>query len=204
VPSTWKQLRSERINRRFFDWRRELGAGKPYFALLWYIDPHTPFRYDAEAADWAGLDAAETGTWRPAVLDANADETLRHETRRRYDAAVRSVDTSLAELVAFLREAGDWDDALFLFTSDHGESMWEHGRYGHNYGLYQDLNHVPLVARFPSPLRFPAIHAGGRRVSTIVSSVDLLPTTLAWLDVPRDPRLQGRSFLRRMDEPGTA
>jgi arylsulfatase A-like enzyme len=202
----WNHLSSARVNGEFFAWREKRTEGRPYFALLWYIDPHTPFQWDEEAADWAGLDPAETFRYKPPRMDETASQAERENTRWRYDAAVRSVDNSLRSLVAFLREQGDYDDALVLFTSDHGESMWEHGRFGHNYGLYQHLTHVPLAIRFPAPLRFPAFAPPAGRSRTIASSVDLLPTTLAFLGLPIGDEIQGRSLLPDLAEPagGTA
>jgi arylsulfatase A-like enzyme len=193
--SSWQQLSSERVNEEFFSWRTKLGAGPPYFAVLWYIDPHTPFQWDAEAAEWAGLDPRDSFRYKPPIKDAQAPEALREETRHRYDAAVRSVDNALRDLIAFLSARGDYDDALILFTADHGESLWEHGRFGHNYGLYESLTHVPLAIRFPAPLRFPALAPAAKRTQTIASSVDLLPTSLAFLGLPVGEAVQGRSLL---------
>ncbi|GAG44297.1 unnamed protein product, partial [marine sediment metagenome] len=126
----WKRLSSEKVNQSFFNWRVRRTDGRPYFALLWYIDPHTPFQWDEEAADWAGLDHEQSFRFRPDDMTDSAAEEIRTSTRRRYDASVRAVDNALRNLTAFLREAGDYDDALIVFTSDHGESMWEHGRFG--------------------------------------------------------------------------
>lgn len=194
-PEDWEPQSSADVNRRFFDWRESHRDGAPYFALLWYIDPHTPFQWDAAAADWAGLDPGQSFRHRPEPKDASASQSVRMHARWHYDAAVRSVDNSLAQLVEFLKTRGDYDDALLLFTSDHGESLWEHGRFGHNYGLYESLTHVPLAIRLPSPLRFPQTPAPGGRIGTIASSVDLLPTTLAFLGIAADASHQGRSLL---------
>jgi arylsulfatase A-like enzyme len=201
APESWQHLSSARVNRDFFRWREQHEAGRPYFALLWWIDPHTPFQWDAEAAEWAGLDPTKSFRYRPQVKDERASKKIRVATRRRYDAAVRSVDNALRELVAFLREQGDYNDALVLFTADHGESMWEHGRFGHNYGLYESLTHVPLAIRFPAPLHFPAYAPPAGRSQTIASSVDLLPTTLEFLGLPIGDDIQGRSLLPDLVKP---
>ena len=200
-PKGWRDLASSRVNDAFFEWRREAESGARYFALLWYIDPHTPFQWDAEAAAWAGLDPEASFRFTPEQKDESASPELRDRTRSRYEAAVRSVDNSLAQVVAFLRAEGDYENALIVFTSDHGESMWEHGRYGHDYGLYEHLTHVPLAIRFPPPLHFPAFAAGGERIDAVVSSVDLLPTTMAALGFGADAveSSQGRSFLPVLD-----
>jgi arylsulfatase A-like enzyme len=202
----WKDLSSAKVNRAFFDWRDRYEGDEPYFALLWYIDPHTPFQWDKEAADWAGLDQRQSFGFRPNDVTDTASEEIRMNTRWRYDASVRAVDNALRSLIEFLRKTNDYDDALILFTSDHGESMWEHGRFGHNYGLYESLTHVPLAIRFPSPLYFPYTAPPTGRSEMVTSSVDLLPTTLNFLGVEADPSLQGRSILSSLDgsDPGVA
>jgi choline-sulfatase len=202
----WKSMSSAKVNQSFFDWRTRHTDGTPYFALLWYIDPHTPFQWDEEASDWAGLDHRQSFSFRPSDITKSATEEIRMSTRRRYDASVRAVDNALRNLNAFLREADDYDDALIVFTSDHGESMWEHGRFGHNYGLYESLTHVPLAIRFPSPLHFPYTAPPAGRSEMIASSVDLLPTTLDFLGIEADPSLQGRSILPALggSDPGAA
>jgi len=203
---SWREKSSRALNERFFLWREQQEEDLPYFAMLWYIDPHTPFQWDADAANWAGLDPGQTFQHRPEDMGASATQQLRTKTRGHYDAAVRSIDNAVAELVGFMKAQGDYDDAFILFTSDHGESLWEHQRFGHNYGLYESLTHVPLAIRLPSPLHFPNLPSLAGRIETIASSVDMLPTTLDFLGIPADPSHQGRSLLTDIEQqgPGTA
>jgi len=191
----WGPMSSDRINRELFRWRRARPDGAPWFALLWYIDPHTPFQWDPAAASWAGVSPWDTAKHKPALKDASAPPEMRRETRVFYEAPVRRVDRTLQRLVEYLKAPGDYDDALIVFPSDHGESLWEHGRFGHNYGLYESLTHVPLVIRFPPPLRFPAFRSWTGRSETIASSVDVLPTMLDALGIDGGESMQGRSLL---------
>lgn len=41
------------------------------------------------------------------------------------------------------------NDTVFIITSDHGEHFGEYGRFGHQYSLYDELLHVPLVIHAP-------------------------------------------------------
>jgi arylsulfatase A-like enzyme len=202
----WKEVSSERVNREFYRWRKKRTEPGPYFALLWYIDPHTPFQWDKSAATWAGVSPAETFLHKPEPKDESAPQSVRMRAGRHYEASVRSVDNTLSGLVRFLREQGDYDDALIVFTGDHGESLWEHGRFGHNYGLYDHLTHVPLLMRLPSPLHFPDFAPWTGRSASIASSVDVLPTTLDFLGMTPGDTMQGRSLLPELVTPtgGTA
>jgi arylsulfatase len=58
-----------------------------------------------------------------------------------YDDSIRYGDRFLERLRADL---GD-DDPVFVVHADHGEEFGEHGRYGHQPYLTEELTHVPLV-----------------------------------------------------------
>ena len=75
----------------------------------------------------------------------------------------------IARHLAELGAAGLQQDTLLIVTADHGEEFYEHGKVGHGHSLFQELLHVPLIVRFPG---LP----GPRRVSQLVSLVDIAPT----------------------------
>ena len=77
----------------------------------------------------------------------------------------------IGRLVATLSEEGILDDTIVIVSSDHGESLGEHGLWEHNW-MYQDNLRIPLVMRFPSGL------GSGARVDAIVDSLAVLPTVL--------------------------
>jgi len=94
----------------------------------------------------------------------------------RYDACVRLVDDQVGRLIDALKAGGRWEDSIFVFTADHGQSLRENLHLGH--GKNTNLNtFVPLLIRFPSS----SAHAPGRR-SGLVSLVDLMPTVLAGVE----------------------
>lgn len=46
--------------------------------------------------------------------------------RGRYYACCAEVDAGLGGLFEFLRERGEYDKTLIIFTADHGEQLGEH------------------------------------------------------------------------------
>ena len=67
-----------------------------------------------------------------------------------YDAEIRYLDQQVERLLDTLDRLGLYDDAVILFTSDHGESMGEHDFYFvHGQHLYSDLTRVPLILKSP-------------------------------------------------------
>ena len=102
----------------------------------------------------------------------------------RYDGDVRAVDDQLGRLVNELRRSGVWDETIFAFTSDHGQSLGQHDWLEHGQ-VQQDNVHVPLVLRLPGDLvRQP------RRIPGPVSLIDIMPTIVA-----RIPSSEARDFL---------
>ena len=92
-----------------------------------------------------------------------------------YDAAVLHASANLGNIVSMLKERELWDQAIFIFLSDHGEELGEHGGWFHGQSLYEELSRVPLV------MHFPGGEFGGRRITAPVSLVDLMPTVFDYL-----------------------
>ena len=61
-----------------------------------------------------------------------------------YNSAVAAADAAVGKLVAALRAAKLYDDALIVIASDHGESLGAHGEDTHGVFLYDETVHVPL------------------------------------------------------------
>jgi arylsulfatase A-like enzyme len=119
-----------------------------------------------------------------------------------YDGGILSADRRVGELVGHLRQAGLYDRTLLVVTSDHGEELGERGPAGffgsHGHTLYDELLSVPLIVKLPGQR-----HAG-RRVAAVVRAIDVMPTVLEVLGIPRGPALEGRSLrpLWRGEEAG--
>jgi arylsulfatase A-like enzyme/Tfp pilus assembly protein PilF len=95
---------------------------------------------------------------------------------RPYDGEIAFADAQLARLRAALAErfAGG---TLWWVTSDHGESLGEHGEKTHSLGIYEATQHVPLIAAGPGLAR-------GTVVADVVALADVAPTTLALAGLP--------------------
>jgi hypothetical protein len=107
------------------------------------------------------------------------------EALYRADAAYH--DEIMGRLLAALGGSGLLDRALLIYTSDHGEEFYEHGRVGHGTGLWHEQVHVPLLIHAPG-------QASGRTVSMLAGHVDIVPTVLEALGVETPDGLPGRSL----------
>ncbi len=100
----------------------------------------------------------------------------------RYDAEIAAADEGVGRIVAAVRAVRP--GALVIVTADHGEEFGEHGGRYHGTTVYEEQVRVPLI------MSAPGLFAP-RRVPQPVQLVDLLPTVLAGLDIPRPARVRG-------------
>jgi arylsulfatase A-like enzyme/tetratricopeptide (TPR) repeat protein len=97
---------------------------QPFFLWTHFYDPHAP--YDPPA------------------------DSVRANGRTGYDGEVAYVDAQLARLLATLDARGLVNSTLVVVTSDHGESLGEHGEQTHGMLLYDGALRVPLVLAGPA------------------------------------------------------
>lgn len=95
---------------------------------------------------------------------------------RPHYAEIASADEQLGVLLSHLEELGRRAETLVVFTSDHGESLGEHGELSHSYFAYQATVHVPLILSHASL-------SAGSEIASNVSLVDVMPTILELLGI---------------------
>ncbi|GCD89383.1 sulfatase [Nocardioides sp. LS1] len=101
--------------------------------------------------------------------------------------ALQAVDEAVTRTVAVLRETGELDNTLILFTSDNGYLLGEH-RYQGKDIAYDESMRVPLLVRGPG-----VPHGEDRVVGA--TTVDLAPTIVAATGVTAGRVLDGRNLL---------
>jgi choline-sulfatase len=80
-------------------------------------------------------------------------EPFRSRVADAYDGEIAAADAIVGELLSTLKAQGLYDDALIVFTSDHGEALWEHGEDQHGILLYREVLQVPLLIKYPDGAR---------------------------------------------------
>ena len=172
----------------------ERRATKPFFLFVHYFDPHhlylphEGFRFE-DSADYNGPLSPEITPRQLNRLpqDAIGDGEVRY-LKALYDSEVAFTDHHLGRLLDDLRKRGLYEDALIVFTSDHGEEFFDHRGFGHTTTLYDELINVPLLIKLPG-------RTDGSVSHRTVALIDVLPTILEILDLPPPSGLDGRSLL---------
>ncbi len=101
-----------------------------------------------------------------------------------YDATVMAADQMVGDVVRRLIDRGTFDRTLVVVLADHGQELFEHGRFGHGETLYDESLRVPLIVKAP-------FQTAGVVVDTAVSLVDVAPTILDLAGLPPMPDAQG-------------
>ena len=160
-------------------------AGKPFFLSINISDPHKPF--------WSQVRGGGEDPYVPSrIYTAEEvpvpgflfeDPEVREELALYY-SSVRRADDCLNEVLKALRKSGQWENTMIVFLSDHGMPL----PFAKTQ-LYHHSTRTPLMIRLPGITK-----AGKVEKHHMVSILDLLPTVLDSLGIPKPKRLDGRSF----------
>ena len=106
-----------------------------------------------------------------------------------YEQGLYFLDHNLFDFFHFLEAQGVKDQTFLIVTSDHGESLGEHGLWGHMFGLYNEILQIPLVVKYPAGLASPG---ESRRLAQLS---DLFATILEVVNAPLPMPESSRSLL---------
>lgn len=123
------------------------------------------------------------GPWRERLIDFFGKDTTIGEIMARYDASARYIDLNIKKLIEWLEDHDLIDETLVIITSDHGESLIEHGIYFDHHGLYDVSIRVPLI--------FYGANMPRKRIRSLVQHVDLAPTILALTGIQAKHYMEG-------------
>ncbi len=152
----------------------------PFFLYLAYNAPHTPIHPPEE---WVKKVKAR----QPGISDRRA----------RLVALIEHLDHGIGQVADCLKETGQWENTLLIFTSDNGGQSGVGANNGPLRGGKQDMweggIREPFCAVWPG-----RITAGRRDQDTVACTMDLFPTVCEAAGVSVDHQIDGRSFLGRL------
>jgi arylsulfatase A-like enzyme len=157
--------------------------GHPFFCWLHYMEVHFPYHPLGRF-----LTFRERFRCFLAMLSVvcRAYRYPVQVLRELYAERVRYVDGLVGRLMQALRERGLEKSTVVVVTSDHGDMFKEHGDFTHNPMPYDELLRVPLIVTDPRAV-------APRVVEEQIALLDLAPTLLEMLSLPRPTTFQGSS-----------
>jgi arylsulfatase A-like enzyme len=188
----------------------------PFFVTVQYWDPHGPHLIADEfyqCTDRTGIhpwaNFSDDLATKPTRVRRERDDFYRMHPRTEKDLIdyiglycdhVAMLDHQIGRLMTYLEQAGQIDDTLIVFTSDHGDMTGAHAGLIDKGLLYEEAMRVPMIFSHPS------LNAGEHH--GLALNMDILPTALSLLGVDsaarqandlsgqiRDNGAAGRDFL---------
>lgn len=140
---------------------------RPFLVWVHYVEPHAPYRFHREFASDLGIRSG--GDVTPSD---------------RYDTEIAFVDRSIGALIAGFDKLARAIDPIIVFTADHGESLGEHGYWGHGRNLYDPNLRVPFGMIWEGEIEPATIEAPA-------SILDVAPTLLSLAGATPPSALRG-------------
>lgn len=184
IQGQYRRLGSEATDRAL-NWLRR--TSEPFFLFLHYFDVHQIAfhilaKYDrvAEILQRTSRTRLARGPVRRILQKVDAlYGKLKRCGKPFHVRQVRKIDGEIARIIQALREHDLYRQTMIIIMSDHGEAFGEHGEVGHRKYLYDTTLKVPLI------LKGMPTHKN-KVISTMVRSIDLLPTVYEILGLDRN------------------
>ena len=160
---------------------REFPKDQPWFMQVNFTGPHNPM--DITQSMWD----ARPDVQFPEPNDSTELDAERHnEIRKNYAAMIENIDRQVGRFLEEVEARGELENTLVVFSSDHGEMLGDHNRWGKS-TFYQPSVGVPLVIAGPGV-------QSGVTTDALVELHDLAATHLDYAGIAALPAADGRSL----------
>jgi choline-sulfatase len=185
------------VTRRAIDWLKQRQKSTPFLLRVSYLQPHTPVLPPAPFAgryrDEPWGDPREAGpsgsAFERRVAEVLGTDRLSADEMAHVQADYHALVAWLDEQVGMLLETLEpmLDDAVLVFSTDHGASLGEGGRM---------LKHTfaPEVQRIPQIISAPGRVPAGAVREDVCESIDLARTLCGLAGVTPDRGFRGRDL----------
>ncbi|TKG96691.1 DUF4976 domain-containing protein [Puteibacter caeruleilacunae] len=175
----------------------------PWMFSLNIYDPHGPFDPPKEYVDRYNLDEVPDPVFKNSDLKEKSvfnDIMFQSKPRKysdkenkirlaKYWAQIDLIDENIGRLLKVLKETGQLNNTMIIFTSDHGDMTGDHGLINKGCRFYDSLVRVPLIFWYP-PLFQENVQS-----NALVELTDIVPSILELTGLPVNGRIQGKSLL---------
>lgn len=179
--------------RKAASWLDENHDLDQFFLWVEPFDPHEPFDVPKEYLDAVGDTYEGLLYMWPEYKKVDVDQEALTHIRKRYLALMLMVDAQLGTLLDVMDRYDMWKDTCFIFTTDHGYMLGEHGYMAKNYmPAFNEVFHIPLIVHLPGG------EQAGRRIGALTQNIDLMPTLLDLYGIDPEScrnRMHGSSWL---------
>lgn len=169
---------------------------RPFFFYASYQFPHPPLVPLQTFLDMYEEDELEPVSTQDWLDDSPIFKALCEQAgiysekevrraRRAFFAQCTHIDYQIRLLIGTLRESSLLDDTILVFTSDHGDMLFNHGMVAKRC-FYEEAARVPLILSGK-----PMLEWSGRVETKLAGMGDLMPTLLDLCRIPIPETVEG-------------
>jgi N-acetylglucosamine-6-sulfatase len=109
------------------------------------------------------------------------------EFLKRYLRCVKGVDDNVERLLSFLKETGELDNTVIIYTADQGYFLGEHDLMDKRW-IYDEAMRMPFIVQWPNIIPKGSVN------HWLINNTDFAPTLLEIAGRSKPEYMQGRSF----------
>jgi len=186
----------------------DVNSQTPWLLCMNIYDPHPPFIPPKVYADMFDPDEMPGPYFRDEDLEtqkklAEIDfqgEALPpqgHDAKRMqayYYAMIKQIDDQFQRVIDHLEQTGQLENTVIIFTSDHGESLGDHGLLQKGCRFYEGLVRIPLIFAWPGKF------LENVQRDALVELLDLTSTIMEIAGLEPPEYMQGQSLIKLLTD----
>lgn len=165
---------------------RKFPQDKPWHLVVNFVGPHGPFDVTADMRSrWENVEIP------PPVDNDEPDSEVIAARRQNYAAMIENIDRHVGRMIDLVKQRGELDNTIIVYSSDHGEMLGDHGHWGKSVS-YTPSSGIPLI------VSGPGIRSGVCSYA-LVSLHDLAATFLDYAQADPLPRSDARTLRTHLE-----
>ena len=156
----------------------------PFLLVVSYGTPHAPYHTAPE-------EYRNRFDPKKIVLRENVPDRMKEQAKKDlagYYAHIAALDDMIGKVIGNLKDTGQLENTVIVFTADHGDLLGSHGAYKKQQP-YEESARVPMLFHIPKNLNI----ATGER-EALMNSEDIMPTILSICDIPIPDTVEGIDY----------
>jgi len=176
--------------------------GKNFYLQVGFEKPHAPFTTTKKYLEMHNPDDYELPKtyddwykkgkypWTPNWVHSGIPKNLKNaqNVMAAYNACITEMDDMVGRVVNSLKENGLYENTIIIYTTDHGEHLFEHGLRG-KHNMNEDAVNVPFIISYPKLFKQNMVN------NSLVSFVDIMPTLADLINGKTPETAQGVSLV---------
>jgi arylsulfatase len=153
----------------------------PWHLVVNFTGPHNPMDITASMDK-----TARQRQYPQPNKNTEFDAATHTKIRQNYTAMCENIDARIGEIIQAVKDRGELENTLIVFSSDHGEMLGDHDRWG---------KHVPYQASASIPLIIAGLDTKKNQTTDALASlIDIAATFLDYAGLEKLPQMEARSL----------